>query len=37
MFKRLTFVIILIIIILIPLISTFIAIREENKVSDEIR
>ncbi len=37
MFKRLTFVVISIIIILIPLVSTFITIRNENKISDEIR
>jgi uncharacterized membrane protein len=37
MFKRLVFVIVLIIIILIPLVSTFITIREENRISDEIK
>ena len=37
MFKRLIFVVISIVIILIPLISTFINIREQHKISDEIR
>ena len=36
MFKRLVFVIISIIIILIPLASTFISIKEENRISKEI-
>lgn len=37
MFKRLIFVIISIIIILIPLVSTFVTIREEIKISDDIK
>jgi hypothetical protein len=37
MFKRFMLVIISIIIILIPLISSFITIREETKISNEIR